>query len=45
VTRLPLTVSDLPIMLKRFWGDSNRNTGCVATALRILTKKGEHGWG
>ena len=45
MTRLPLTVSDLPIMLKRFWGDSNRNTGCVATALRILTKKGEHGWG
>jgi hypothetical protein len=26
-------------------GDSNRNTGCVASALRILTKKGENGWG
>ena len=41
VTRLPLTVSDLPIMLKGLWGDSNRNTECVASALRILTKKGE----
>jgi hypothetical protein len=45
VTRLPLTVSDLPIMLKRLWGDSNRDTGCVASALWILTKKGENGWG
>ena len=45
MTRLPLTVSDLPIMLKRLWGDSNRNTGCVASALRILKKKGENGWG
>jgi hypothetical protein len=45
VTRLPLTVSDLPIMLKGLWGDSNRNARCVASALRILTKKGENGWG
>ena len=45
MTRLPLTVSDLPIMLKGLWGDSNRNTGCVASALRILTKEGENGWG
>jgi len=45
VTRLPLTISDLPIMLKRLWGDSNRNTGCVASTLRILTKKGENSWG
>ena len=45
MTRLPLTVSDLPIMLKGLWGDSNRNTECVASALRILTKKGENGWG
>ena len=37
--------SDLPIMLKGLWRDSNRNTGCVASALRILTKKGENGWG
>jgi hypothetical protein len=45
VTRLPLTVSELPKMLKGLWGDSNRNTECVASALRILTKKGENGWG
>lgn len=45
MTRLPLTVSNLPIMLKGLWGDSNRNIECVASALRILTKKGENGWG
>jgi hypothetical protein len=45
VTRLSLTVSDLPIMLKGLWGDSNRNTGCVASVLRILTKKRENGCG
>ena len=45
MTRLPLTVSDLPIMLEGLWGDSNRNTECVVSALRILTKKGENGWG
>src|ERR1700730_17047362 len=39
VTRPPLTVSDLRIMLKGLWADSNRNTECVASALRILTKR------
>jgi hypothetical protein len=45
VTRLPLTVCDSLIMLKGLWGDSNRNAECVASTLRILTKKGENGWG
>ena len=40
VTRLSLTVSDLQIMLKGLWDDSNRNTGCVASTLRILTTRG-----
>jgi hypothetical protein len=46
VTRLPLTVSDLPIMLKGLWGDSNRKYWVRrAPALRILTKKRENGCG
>src|SRR5258708_31196464 len=43
VIRLLPIASDSPAMLEGSWGDSNRNSGCVAVALRIPTKSGTAG--